>query len=120
MKKIMLVVFQLIIASIFSNAFAGGLYEDFNISELRFSRGSNNVNVIFNGGTGNPNPDGCDKSDRFLLPLTSDHQQRETAMLSALSIAYATNKTVTVYLSDCFGALGNGTAPGIWYLYIKN
>ena len=102
----------------FSNfAIANGWYNNFKISQLQYSRGADGVLVVFSGGTGNPNPDGCDHSDRFLVAYTSANPMREKVMLSGITTAYAMGKNATVLLSGCVAGIGNSTYPVVWYFY---
>ena len=102
----------------FSNyVVANGWYSNFKISQLQYSRGADGVHIVFSGGTGNPNPDGCDHSEAFVAPNTSDNPMREKAMLSGISTAYAMGKNVTVLLSGCVSGIGGKTYPAVWYFY---
>jgi len=102
-----------------SNAMANGWYSDFKIAEIQYSRGANGAHIVFSSGTGNPNPDNCVNSDRFLIPYTSSVPEREKAMLSGLSMAFAANKSVKVLLSGCQEGIGGKTYPVVHYLFVK-
>lgn len=122
MNKCILIVANLVIFSSFLSAtYANGRYNDFTISELRYSRGAGGVHIYFSGGTGDPNRDDCSYSNGFIVPYTSANPEREKAMLSGVSIAYAASKKVSVLLSGCQTGIGGGgnTYPVVWYLFTK-
>jgi len=97
--------------------FANGWYNDFKISQLVFSRGADGLHIVYSGGTGNPNPDGCDNANMFIAPYTSSNPIREQMMVSGILAAYAANKNVKAYLMGCIGGMGGTTYPAIWYFY---
>ena len=96
---------------------ATGWYDNFTILQLQFSRGTDVAHIVYTGGSGNPNPDGCQSFGSFAAPYTSANPMREKAMLSGILTAYATGKTVRVFLSGCVNGIGGTTYPQILYFY---
>ncbi len=86
---------------------------------LIYSGGADGVHVVFSGGTGNSNPDGCDHADKFIIPYVNAIPERATAMLSGISMAYASKNTISVLLIGCMAGIGGTTYPKIHYLYLK-
>lgn len=103
-----------------STAQATTTLNDLGIDQLVFSRGTDTAVIEFSGGTGNPAGEGCDRSDAFVMPLSSGNAHREQAMLSALLVAYSTNATISVLLSGCASSVGGDTYPAVWYLYLPS
>jgi hypothetical protein len=120
MKKMNLtIMFSMCLFS--SYAFGNGSYNNFLIKDIQYSRGADGVQIVYSGGEGNSNPDGCATgggNSSFLIPLTSSVPEREKAMLSGASMAFAANKKVSVLLSNCLPGIGGNQYPAVWYLFI--
>lgn len=107
--------------NIINTASAGGWYNDFTITELQFSRGTDGVHIVYSGGAGGTNFStlGCDTSNAFILPYTSNIPEREKAMLSGVLTAYASGKKSRAYLEGCINGIGGVSYPAIWYFFSK-
>ena len=98
-------------------AHSAAYYNDFTIAELQFAVGSAGVIVVYSGGTGNPNPDGCGGSGRFVVSYT-DATASARAMIAGVSMAFALGKTVRAYLDGCILGLGGIQYPQIKVLHV--
>jgi len=99
---------------------AGGWFYNSTISELQYSAGADGVHILFAGGTGNSNPDTCDVNDKFILAYTLNTPERQKAMLSGASMAFAANKKVDIFLNGCMAGIGGKTYPTVYYFNVKN
>ena len=96
-----------------------GYYNGFTIQELQYAAGATGVQVVYSGGTGNPNPDACPTSGRFIAAYTSTTPERERAMLTGLAVAFTAGKTVRVYLNGCGDAVSGNSYPLIRILFVE-
>jgi hypothetical protein len=86
---------------------------------LQYSVGADGVHILFSGGTGNSNPDTCDVNDRFILAYSSANPEREKAMLSGASMAFAAGKKADIFLNGCMGGVGGKSYPKVYYFNVK-
>lgn len=97
---------------------ASGWYSNFSISELQYSRGADGLHLKYFGGEGDPNPDSCTSAGVFYVPYISSVPEREKAMISGASMAFASDRNISVFVDGCASGIGGKTYPRVHYLYV--
>jgi len=117
MKQALKIILLTIASS--TTAHASGWYTDTVINQLQYSVGADGVHIQYLGGAGNSNPDACEVSDRFIMAYSSATPEREKAMLSGASMAFAASKKADIFLNGCMGGAGGKSYPKVYYFHVK-
>ncbi len=103
-----------------SYSYGSGWYNNFTITELRYTIAAPDtlVHIQYStGSSGQVNPDNCVNDHSFIIPVTNS-PAKDSAMLSALMSAFAMKKNVKVFLDGCLNGIGGSSYPKIHFLYV--